>query len=197
MSIAEHGHRQDASKLIGTRQVLKLVLRVIADVGDVDDTSSQNGAMGAASPALARRVCIAVGGGAFCRDLLKSNEVDEFAVEPEYGAQPGIAEAQRTCRDAVEYRLYVCRRAADHSQDIAGRGLLLQRLAHLSMGFRERLVLLLQFSEQPHVLNGNDRLIGEGLEQGDLLVGEWTEPQPRDPDRANGATLMQERDGYL
>src|SRR5215471_16373486 len=65
------------------------------------------------------------------------------------------------------------------------------------MGFRERLVLLLQFSEQPHVLDGDDRLVGKGLEEGDLLVGEWTEPQPRDPDRANGATLMQERDGYL
>src|SRR5262245_7167067 len=115
MSIAEHGHRQDASKSICTRQVLKLVLRVVADVGDVDDASSQNGAMGAPSPAGTRRVRITVGGGAFRRDLLKSNEVDEFPVEPEHGAQPGIAEAQRTCRDAIEDRLYVCWRTADHS----------------------------------------------------------------------------------
>src|SRR5262249_49766131 len=115
MSIAKHRHRQDASKLVCTRQVLKFVLRVVADVGDVDDTSSQNGAMGAASPAWRCRVCITVGGGAFRRDLLKSNEVDELAVESEHGAQPGIAEAQRTRGDAIEYRLHVCWRAADHS----------------------------------------------------------------------------------
>ena len=30
----------------------------------------------------------------------------------------------------------------------------------------------LQFLEQPHVLDGDDRLVGEGLEQLDLLVGE-------------------------
>src|SRR5262249_57746845 len=96
------------SKLVCTRQVLKLVLRVGADGGDVDGCSSQNGAMSAPSPAWTRRVRVTVGGGAFRRDLLKSNEVDEFAVEPEHGAQPGIAEAQRTCRDAIEYRLYVC-----------------------------------------------------------------------------------------
>ena len=40
-------------------------------------------------------------------------------------------------------------------------------------------------------------MAGEGLEQRDLPVREGTERQPRDPDRANGAALMQERDGYL
>ena len=41
---------------------------------------------------------------------------------------------------------------------------MLQRLAQ----FR---VALLQFFEQPHVLDGDDRLVGEGFEQCDLLVG--------------------------
>ena len=31
----------------------------------------------------------------------------------------------------------------------------------------------LQLGEQAHVLDGDHRLVGEGLEQGDLLVGEW------------------------
>ena len=47
----------------------------------------------------------------------------------------------------------------------AGRRLLLQRL-------REVAVARLQLLEQPHVLDGDDRLVGEGLEQRDLLVRE-------------------------
>ena len=42
---------------------------------------------------------------------------------------------------------------------------MLQRLAQ----FR---VALLQFFEQPHVLDGDDRLIGESFEESDLLVCE-------------------------
>ena len=48
---------------------------------------------------------------------------------------------------------------------VAGRGLLLQRLGQLAVA---RLHLL----EQPHVLDGDHRLVGEGLEQLDLLVAE-------------------------
>ena len=47
----------------------------------------------------------------------------------------------------------------------ARRRLMLQR-------FGEFRVALLQFFEQPHVLDGDDRLVGEGFEQLDLSVGE-------------------------
>ena len=40
------------------------------------------------------------------------------------------------------------------------------------MGLRERLVPLLKFHEQPHVLDGDDSLIGEGLQQRDLRARE-------------------------
>jgi hypothetical protein len=86
--------------------------------------------------------------------LLKSNEVDEFAVEPEHRAQPGITEAQRTCRDAIEYRLYVCWRAADHSQNLTRRGLTVESL--------------LSLVEQSDVLDCDYRLVGKRLEQRDL-----------------------------
>ena len=43
---------------------------------------------------------------------------------------------------------------------------MLERLLQLA---RARLHLL----EQPHVLDGDDRLVGEGLDELDLLVGEW------------------------
>ena len=45
---------------------------------------------------------------------------------------------------------------------------MLQRLAQ----FR---VALLELLKQPHVLDGDHGLVGEGLEQGDLLVGERTD----------------------
>src|SRR5262249_4239879 len=76
-----------------------------------------------------------------------------------------------TCRDAIEYRLYVCWRPADHSYDIARRCLLFKGLTDLRMGLRERPILLLQLLEQPHILDRDDRLIGKRLEQFDLDFG--------------------------
>ena len=58
--------------------------------------------------------------------------------------------------DRVEHRLHVGRATADHVQHLGCRGLLLQRLLGLV--------------EQPHVLDRDHRLVGEGLQQLDLLV---------------------------
>ena len=44
--------------------------------------------------------------------------------------------------------------------------LVLARLGELA-------ALVLDFIEQPHVLDRDDRLVGEGGRQLDLLVGEW------------------------
>ena len=70
--------------------------------------------------------------------------------------------------DDVQDRLEIGRRARDDPQDLACRRLLLQRLGHLGVGL-VRPVLLLQLREQPHVLDGDHRLVGEGLQQLDLL----------------------------
>ena len=43
-------------------------------------------------------------------------------------------------------------------QDFTRRRLLLQRLGQFA-------IAVLQFLEQPHVLDGDDRLVGEGFEQ--------------------------------
>ena len=58
------------------------------------------------------------------------------------------------------------RRPADHVEDFTGRGLVFERLAELA-GARLHLV------EQPHILDRDHRLVGEGRDQLDLLVGEW------------------------
>ena len=64
--------------------------------------------------------------------------------------------------DGVEHRLHVGRRAADDAEHLGGRRLMLQRLAQ----FR---VALLEFFEQPDILDGDHRLISEGFKQCDLL----------------------------
>ena len=68
--------------------------------------------------------------------------------------------------DGVEYRLHVRRRAADNTQHLGGCSLMLQGLAQLC-------VALLEFFEQPHVLNSDHCLVGKGLYQFDLALSEW------------------------
>ena len=75
---------------------------------------------------------------------------------------------------------------ADHPEDLAGRRLLVQRLGQV-------LVTRLQFLEQPHILDGDDCLIGEGFEQGHLGIGEGTHLRAQDRDRAEGLSLAQQR----
>ena len=58
--------------------------------------------------------------------------------------------------DGLHDRLQIGRRARDHPQDLARRRLLLQRLFRLV--------------EQAHVLDGDDGLVGEGLQERDLLA---------------------------
>ena len=69
-----------------------------------------------------------------------------------------IAKPRGIFRDHIQHRLYVRRRAGDDAQDFTRRRLLLQRF--------------LEFLEQPHVLDGDHRLVGEGFKQLDLRRGE-------------------------
>ena len=61
-------------------------------------------------------------------------------------------------RHGVQHRLNVRRRAGDDAQDFARRCLLLQRF--------------LELLEQPHILDGDHGLIGEGFKKLDLRRGE-------------------------
>ena len=56
---------------------------------------------------------------------------------------------------ASKHRLHVRRRTGDHLQDVGGRGLPLQRL--------------LRLVEQPRILDGDHGLVGEGLQQLDVM----------------------------
>ena len=87
-------------------------------------------------------------------------------------SQHHVIDPANPCRaldDGVEDRLHVRRRAADDAEHLGCRRLMLQRLVQFC-------VALLEFFEQAHVLDGDDRLIGEGFEERDLLFGKMAEP---------------------
>jgi hypothetical protein len=94
----------------------------------MNDATGQDGAMGTASPAWARRVRITIGGGTFRGHLMKSHEMDQLTVEPEDGTQLGVAEPERSGRYGLEHRLSVGGRAGNHAKDFGRGRLLLQRL---------------------------------------------------------------------
>ena len=62
----------------------------------------------------------------------------------------------RALDDRIEYGLHVRRRTADDAEHLGRCRLMLQGLAQFC-------VALLEFLEQAHVLDGDDRLISEGF----------------------------------
>src|SRR5262249_7222353 len=104
------------------------------------------------------------------------------AVVTEHVAKEAVAQAHRTAHDGVEHWLDIDWRATDHAKNLAGCRLLLQR-------FGESTVPSLQFLEEPHVLDRDDRLVGERLQQRDLLLGERPHLGAADLNRADRDAL--------
>ncbi len=104
----------------------------------------------------------------------------------EQDAELGRADAHRVFQHGLEHGLELAGGARDHAQHLGGRGLLLQRLGELA---RSRLLGL----EQPHVLDRDHRLVGEGRDQLDLLVGERPHRGPRQRDYPNRFSFTQKR----
>src|SRR5262249_1879050 len=90
-------------------------------------------------------------------------DVDPLTVEASDSAYFRLAQPDGALGDDVEHWLDVGRRARDDPEDLPGGRLLLEGLGHVGMGLREGTVLFLELREQPHVLDGDDRLVGEGL----------------------------------
>src|SRR5262249_10298659 len=82
----------------------------------------------------------------------------ELAVECDYPARIASAQLARIDGHRLEHWSHIALRLADHAQDLARGGLLLEAL--------------LQLSEQPHVLDRDHRLVRQGLQEFNLLVRE-------------------------
>ena len=89
-------------------------------------------------------------------------------------------------RDRIQHWLYFRRRTGDDTQNFTRRRLLFQRLGEISIPF-------LQLLKQPHVLDGDDCLIGEGLEKTDLLVRERLDYHATNDDHADRLALAHQR----
>ena len=79
-----------------------------------------------------------------------------FSVEKQQVAEFGVTKLPCALENLVEDRFDLARRAADHLEHVGGCDLLLQRFLKVRR-FRLNLV------EQPRVLDGNHRLVGERL----------------------------------
>ena len=75
----------------------------------------------------------------------------------------------------IQHRLNIRRRAGDDAQNLARRSLLFQRF--------------FEFLEQPHVLDGDHRLMGERLEKLDLAIAERPDFRTANMNNAQAATL--------
>src|SRR5215831_5903631 len=84
--------------------------------------------------------------------------MEQVAVVPYDVGEASLAEPECALRDGVEDRLRIRRGAGDHLKNRARRG--------------QVTVARLQLFEQTHILDGDNRLIGEGRYQLDLLLGE-------------------------
>src|SRR5262249_42546197 len=106
-------------------------------------------------------------------------------------SQHHVVNPANPCRaldDGIKDRLHVRRRTADDAEHLSRCGLMLQSLAKFC-------VALLDFLEQPHVLDGDDGLVDERFEKSDLLVGERANLKSANIDNPNGNTFTQQWNG--
>ena len=104
-----------------------------------------------------------------------ATSMDQLAIEPRPLLNSALAELRGALGDGVEHGLESVGELRSPAGS-RGRRLLLERLGEVAVAGLELL-------EQPHVLDGDDGLVGEGLEQRDLRVGERPAPR-RQTDRS-------------
>src|SRR5262249_16161310 len=114
------------------------------------------------------------------RGIVIRCEVVQLTVRPKDEPLLGCAKPRRVLDQSVENGLKLEGRAADDLEHVGGGGLLLQRFAELV--------------EQPRILDRDHGLVGETLDQLDLLVGERSDLLPKNVDNTNQLALFEHRD---
>ncbi len=114
--------------------------------------------------------------------------MQQLAVELEHVCKQTSAQRDRVSDDRLKHRLHIRRRGTDCAKNFRGRCLLLERLGEIA-------VARLHFLEQPRVLDGDHRLVGEGGEEIDLFVAERSPLLTADDERADCLVLAHQRHG--
>jgi hypothetical protein len=115
---------------------------------------------------------------AFRSHSVKRGQMDLLTVDSRHHTYLCVAQLFCQFADDFEHRLDLGGRARDDTQDFTCRGLVLQC-------FSEVMVAHPQLRKQPDVLNSDDRLVGEGMEQRDLLIWKRSGFGPADYDGAD------------
>src|SRR5713101_6484792 len=166
------------------------VLQIELNVGDMDNRALENRPPYPEGPGWGRREYAVRRLEGFWSEVVLGNEIDQLAVELMERAEGSIAQPHGASDDRVEDRLHIGLRPADDAQDLSGRRLLLERLGEIAVAHP-------QLREQPHVLDGDDRLVGEGLDERDLLLIESLGVRPAEGHRSDRLPSAQHRDGDL
>src|SRR3990172_3784784 len=162
-----------------------LVLRIDLDVGYVDNRALEDRPPCPEGPRWPHREYSTHLLEGFGGEVVLGDMAEQLAVELKERPEESVAQPHGASNDRVEDRLDVGLRLADHPEDLARRGLLLE-------GDSEIPVARLQLLEEADVLDGDDGLVGEGLEEGDLLLGEWALLHAANEKRPDGNTLTQQ-----
>ncbi len=135
-----------------------LVLRIELDVGYVDDRALEDRPARLQGPGWARREYAVQLLEAFGGEVVLGDEMDQLAVE--------LKSAPKSPSHNLTALLTIVSKTGCTS---VGELLITRRISLVAV--RSRFTSL-QLVEQPHVLDRDHRLVGEGLEQRDLVVGE-------------------------
>ena len=93
----------------------------------------------------------------FGTDVVGGHRVDQPTIEAPDGGVLGLAQPDRVLGQRLEDGLQIERGSTDHLEQLAGGCLLLERHAQFA-------VARLQLGEQADILDGDDRLVGKGLQ---------------------------------
>src|SRR5262249_29710873 len=115
---------------------------------------------------------------------VKRSQVELLAVGAQYASDISRCERYGAAGDRVEYGLRIGLRLADHAQDLARGRLLLQGLGQIAVAH-------LQLFEEAGVLDGDDGLVGEGLEERNLRIGETASFESAHPYAPDGMAFTQ------
>ena len=135
------------------------------------------------SPVAAEMACCAVSRerlADICREAAAIRDrLEPLALDTREPTNIGTGEADRILKHDVEDGPEIERGAADRLEHVRDRGLLLE--------------CFLGLVEETHVLDGDDRLGGEGLEKLDLLQGERLDLHPADGDTTDRDAVTKQR----
>ena len=123
----------------------------------------------------------------FLGKAARRDQVIFIVSPPKHQCLVGAAEVRHRLHQRVENRLEIDGRAADDLEHVSGSGLLLQR-------FLRSRVLACTSSNSRDVPNRDHGLVGESLQQRDLLVAERAHFDPAKQDCADRLTFPEHRD---